>query len=160
FSVGVMLYEVFNGHRPIDEAARTRSRARRVAALEEAAPLPAWVPPDLAALVHNLLQPDPESRPSARQVLEGLGASTPRPSVPVAAAPGRAFVGRQPELTALFEAYRANISGTPIAVLVSGASGMGKTALVRHFLDELSRDRSGPLVLAGRCYEQEAVPYK
>src|ERR1043166_3883384 len=41
-----------------------------------------------------------------------------------------------------------------------GISGMGKTALVRQFL-RTARDADRHLVvLAGRCYEQEAVPYK
>ena len=38
-------------------------------------------------------------------------------------------------------------------------SGIGKSALVRRFLDQLSA--SGDVViLRGRCYEQETVPYK
>ncbi len=43
--------------------------------------------------------------------------------------------------------------------LVSGASGMGKTALMRACLDELADDAAA-IVLEGRCYEREAVPYK
>ena len=34
---------------------------------------------------------------------------------------------------------------------------MGKSALSRRFMDELPRNA---LVLAGRCYERESVPYK
>jgi tetratricopeptide (TPR) repeat protein len=34
-----------------------------------------------------------------------------------------------------------------------------KTALVRHFLDELGR-RDEAVILEGRCYEQESIPYK
>ena len=41
-----------------------------------------------------------------------------------------------------------------------GTSGIGKTALVRHFLEELQREEPDTLVLTGRCYERESVPYK
>src|SRR6202012_5541923 len=44
-------------------------------------------------------------------------------------------------------------------VPLRGRSGMGKSALVEHFLDEVWR-REGALVLSGRCYERESVPYK
>lgn len=160
YSVGIMLYEVLNGDRPIKESVGDGFSSRRAAALAESPPLPPWVPADLASLVKELLQPNPGNRPSARRVLEYLGTRTPRLRMAGPAAAGRAFVGRQSQLADLHEAYRVSISGSPVAMLVSGASGIGKTALVQRFLDELSRDRSGPLVLAGRCYEQEAVPYK
>ena len=44
-----------------------------------------------------------------------------------------------------------------MVVQVRGRSGMGKTALVNRFL----RDRAPQMVvLSGRCYEQESVPFK
>ncbi len=48
--------------------------------------------------------------------------------------------------------------GQTIPVLVEGASGVGKSALVAQFSDGIT-DRNA-LVLAGRCYERESVPYK
>ena len=44
-------------------------------------------------------------------------------------------------------------------VYVHGESGSGKTMLIQHFLKELRRD-SDVVVLAGRCYQNETVPYK
>ena len=51
-------------------------------------------------------------------------------------------------------------TGHAVTVYVHGSSGMGKTALVRHFLQTLPqrRWRGGPL--SGRCFERESVPYK
>ena len=49
--------------------------------------------------------------------------------------------------------------GRAASVYLHGPSGIGKSALVRRFLDQLSV--SGDVViLRGRCYEQETVPYK
>ena len=44
-------------------------------------------------------------------------------------------------------------------MIVEGESGVGKSATVRRFTKALQKDRDA-LVLAGRCYERESVPYK
>ena len=45
-------------------------------------------------------------------------------------------------------------------VFVEGESGIGKSALVRSFIERIEPQRRGVLVLAGRCYERESVPFK
>lgn len=46
-------------------------------------------------------------------------------------------------------------------VSIRGPSGIGKTALVRRFLESVRRDGGDEaVVLEGRCYERETVPYK
>ena len=69
------------------------------------------------------------------------------------------FVGRRRELDVLDEAYRTVARGRAAAVYVCGPSGIGKSALVRSFLGRLTA-RDDVVVLAGRCYEHESVPYK
>jgi hypothetical protein len=71
---------------------------------------------------------------------------------------GLPLIGREPHLAALADALAAAQART-VVCHVHGRSGVGKSTLVKHFLDDLSA-RSAALVLAGRCYEQEAVPYK
>ena len=69
------------------------------------------------------------------------------------------FVGRTRELALLEEAFRTVVNGHAAAVYVCGPSGIGKSALVRSFLSRLST-RDEVVVLSGRCYEHESVPYK
>ena len=45
------------------------------------------------------------------------------------------------------------------SVFVFGRTGTGKTTLIRSFLDELI-EKDDAVVLSGRCYERESVPYK
>ena len=49
--------------------------------------------------------------------------------------------------------------GRSVLVRVHGRSGVGKSALVQRFLGDLA-DADRAVVLSGRCYEQESVPYK
>src|SRR5262249_54823347 len=61
-------------------------------------------------------------------------------------------------LETAFAATRAAAGRRPVALFVVGESGVGKSALVRTFADGVAA--RGTVVLAGRCYERESVPYK
>jgi tetratricopeptide (TPR) repeat protein len=62
-----------------------------------------------------------------------------------------ALVGRGAELTRLHEHLRRALEGVPQIVFVSGEIGIGKTALVRSFLNEVASD---VVVIQGKCVEQ------
>lgn len=74
------------------------------------------------------------------------------------ASPTTALVGREPQLAELEAAFTATRKKETVTVLVHGPSGIGKTALVLRFLDRLAQE--DVVVLPGRCYVRETVPYK
>jgi hypothetical protein len=162
YSVGVILFEALTGRRPfhgdfLDVLVEKQST-------EPPAPheIIATVPEDLDRLCHALLRKDSSRRPAESAVLETLRAGRPEPEVkpPARALRETAFVGRAAHLEVLWRAYRAMKEGRSAAVYVRGASGMGKSALVRRFLEQVGREDPNAVILTGRCYEQEAVPYK
>ncbi|HEX6766176.1 MAG TPA: AAA family ATPase, partial [Polyangiaceae bacterium] len=62
------------------------------------------------------------------------------------------------QLRALEAALHRTLSGELVTVLVSGASGIGKTTLVKEFLGD-DCTAKGALVLQSKCFEQEFVRY-
>ena len=155
YSVGAMLYEALTGRRPFEgRAEQVLSRKQK-----EDPPPPEGAPDDLAALCMQLLARDPLRRPDGRAVLRALGAEPSAETIRIAQQAARGpFVGRGDELAALRRAFVGSRQRC-VATLVLGRSGMGKSALVRAFLDEVSVDGEA-VILEGRCYERESVPYK
>jgi eukaryotic-like serine/threonine-protein kinase len=157
YSVGVMLYEALTGRRPHLTSSIEALRARRTAPVLAPHYLVDDIPADLEELCLDLLSSRPEDRPRGADVLARLGGDD-APHSMSAAVQSIPFVGREHELVALQEAAARVASGSPGIAFVTGASGLGKSALVRHFLETL--DDESTLVLQGRCYERESVPYK
>ncbi|MCU0683133.1 MAG: protein kinase [Polyangiaceae bacterium] len=162
YAVGSMLYECLTGRLPFQGSPLEML-------YEKQQGLPPWpstlgpgVPPDLEALCMHMLAPKPEERPRGDDVLRRLddGSSAPPPPTPQTIWPARPpFFGRRAELEGLEEALAQVQPERPTVVLVRGESGVGKTALVRAFVDRV-RATEGATVLSGRCYEREDVPYK
>jgi hypothetical protein len=65
-----------------------------------------------------------------------------------------------PNRVSLYELISADDCWYISMEMVHGRSGIGKSMLLRRFIKELSEKESPPLVLEGRCYERESVPYK
>ncbi len=140
YSVGVMLHLALFGRLPGEPDRET-----------------AAAPADLVILCDALLSADPAGRPSGPEIARTLGRETaliPEPNV------GEELLfGREEQLEALVAAFASIRSGRPGVVHVRGPSGIGKSALVRAFLDGLQACDQA-VVLEGRCYERESVPYK
>ena len=159
YSLGAMLYVALTGFFPFQLAPEVAlDFKRRVEPTPPSLVVADALPPDLEALCMGLLRLDPARRPTGvevRRLLETARASN-EPTLPPAASAQR-FVGREGELGQLHEAFAAARGGAAAAVLVEGESGMGKSALVRRFLASIEGEA---LVLSGRCYARESVPYK
>jgi eukaryotic-like serine/threonine-protein kinase len=163
YSVGVVLYEALTGRRPF------RGKSLQVLMDKQRFEPPApsqllpGIPEDLDCLCRELLRRRPEERPRGPEILRRLQRTTALSNAPLCPrmlpAQASAFVGRERHLTALTEAFLTSKQRRTVAVYVHGRSGLGKSALVQRFLDGLV-ERDEAVVLAGRCYERESVPYK
>jgi serine/threonine protein kinase/tetratricopeptide (TPR) repeat protein len=162
YSVGTMLYESLTGRLPFSGRAREILIAKQGLDPQPPAEIAPGIPLDLSSLCASLLRRDPKTRPTGEQVLCMLEEHAPvQPERPQARSARRpVFVGREGHLAFLKDACRDSKPGAPVTLFVHGSSGMGKTALIGQFLDDLRRSGSDTVVLAGRCYEQESVPYK
>ncbi len=122
------------------------------------------MPEDLARLCTAMLRPTPAERPVGEGILDALrgGARSPATGAMRAAEPpprNGDFVGRREQLGQMQRALEHVRAGGSATVFVKGLSGMGKTSLVRRFLEPLETD-ADVFLLEGRCYERETVPYK
>jgi hypothetical protein len=159
YAVGVMMYEVLAGVRPYFGQPMEVLLAKQREVPPPPSQFAAELPHDLEALCMRLLTRDPRQRPKGGEVLAALGrqpsASTERLRASSKPPP---FVGRAGELSGLRHAFAASRLG-PVVVSLTGASGMGKSALVRAFLDEVA-GTGASVTLTGTCYERETVPFK
>ena len=174
YSVGAMLYEALVGSAPFTGS--SFEVLARKTLVEAPAPSESVldVPSDLDTLCSALLRRDPGARPGDDEIVRWLGERSPTTSrPPVMGALPRAgsqdggaqrveppLVGRRAEQQALLDAFEAARAGRRlVAVRVHGPSGMGKSALVQHFIDGLL-ERGEAAILQGRAYERESMPYK
>lgn len=158
YAVGVMLYDAMVGRPPFAGSAAEML----VNKVKRAPPNPRdfhpELPRDLCDLAMDLLSRNPKDRPSGADLVRRLGLSEEAGTVDLSEQP--IFVGRTEELATLKACWRDAHEQRQVT-LVLGDSGVGKSALVERFLEELSAGRERPpSVLRGRCFEQETVPYK
>jgi serine/threonine protein kinase/tetratricopeptide (TPR) repeat protein len=170
YAFGAMLFHALTGVLPFPDCSLAGLMRRRASPVPRPREL-VLVPGALDDLCVALLDPNPAARPSAREVLARLGAA----EVPELREPKSIFVGRRKELEQLAAAYQHSVDdrgpaprpppsearlGSPVLVALQGPSGIGKSALVEQLLTELRAREVVPLVLTGRCYEHEGIPYK
>ena len=158
YALGVLAFELATGELPFWGSAAKISRAQRAAGIApRASSRNAAVPDDLDDLIAQLLSFDPILRPSAQDVPAHLSGGV-RPTKVSAARPQPTelrFVGRRNEIAQLHGLLTTSAASQ--LVVVSGASGLGKTALVEHVIAQV---RQAVLTWRGRCHERERVPYR
>lgn len=166
YSFGVMLYQALTGQLPFSGTPAEIMMKKQRREPEAPSELVSGVPRDLDELCVDLLRRLPEDRPTGKDILKRIfvgHTSDLRKSLtqltqlsPIESLP---FVGREELLESLDEAFLRMKQGKGVTVLVHGSSGLGKSALVRHYIEEIQYVEAKALVLSGRCYERESVPY-
>jgi len=170
YSLGAMLYEMVTGRPPFvgDDSVAIIGQHINTPPIS-----PTWhrgnLPPAIETLILQLLEKDPEKRPSsARDVhsaFESIEKGDIKESTIETQAPTenplyrRYFVGRENELKQLHSAFDGAISGQGALVMVVGEPGIGKTSIC----DQLSTfvTLRGGKTLIGHCYEEGSlsIPY-
>ncbi len=162
YSVGVLLYEALTGRRPVSGSFIEVLQKKQIEDPVPPAELVAGLPEDLGRLAERLLGRDPEKRPRGEAVLRMLGERQRRAlaSHRSTSGDGAPFIGREEHLQALVEGFELAAGGRAVLTFVHGSSGMGKTALIHQFVRQVRQENEETVVLQGRCYERESVPYK
>lgn len=164
YSVGVMLYEALTGDVPFQGPYLQVLTQKQTTDPPSPGSLIPGIPPHLDELCRDLLRRDPTQRPTGEEILDRLGRTDVAPVVVVRPktieSPVSPFVGRHRQLKLLRDAYEATLAGAQTTVCLAGPSGIGKTSLMRTFVEKLREEVSGAIILTGRCYQRESVPYK
>lgn len=163
YAVGVMLFQALTGVLPhAGSLERLWTSESKETSVDPRAVDP-QVPADLGELCRRLLKRHPEERADGAAILSALGGTAPA-TIRKHSTDSRGeldlFVGRSEPLHQLEMAFADTQEGRLNVVLLHGPSGIGKTALVRRFLGVLAQRQANAIVLKGRCYEFESVPYK
>lgn len=165
YAMGVMMFQALTGKLPF----RGTTEAIILAKINEDPPEPKLlvpsVPPDLNDLCRDLMRRKPEQRPGTAEILARLHVEDESdtwlvPHSSRSQSGGSPFVGREPERKRLEAALDRTLEPKSSVVLVTGDSGIGKSELVRRFVDDVAVRRTGVLLLQGRCYERESVPFR
>jgi tetratricopeptide (TPR) repeat protein len=163
YAVGAVVYEALTGQLPFSGKPLKVMHRKREHDPPPPRTLVDSVPDDLNRFCMDLMHRDPKARPAARQIEQRLamtGSSIWAHGIAAfRGADKTLFVGRDRHLTAIDQCYAQTEGGRTAVLFVHGNSGMGKTSLVQEALKRLRRRRNA-VVLTGRCYQQESVPFK
>ena len=173
YAMGVMLYEALTGAPPFP--GRNPMEVLRQKQDEDPPSISAndAIPADLSTLADALIKRDPKQRLTTNQIAQQLqldlestkqqsAGSTDDEDIDLDTIPEEEIelIGREKQLAQL-EAAKQQLLETrkPVVCWITGLSGEGKSALAEKFLAPIRRGTE-MLVLSGRCYDRESVPFK
>ena len=163
YALGATLYELATGAPPFGSGDPLRLSHDHLARIPvPPAEVNPTVPEPLSEIILHLLEKEPDSRYQSADGLlhdlQRLRDSRPGPAaapvpvgrrdVPMRLLPPSRLVGRDAEVAALEEAFDDALTGRCRAVLVSGAPGVGKTALIDELRPVVTR--AGGWFVAGK----------
>jgi len=157
YAVGVMLFRALTGRHPFEGLPTEVMEKKLLGSAPSPTALATGLPEDLAVLAERLLATEAEDRAGYAEVSRCLHLST-RP--PPHAHVNDVLFGRDRELEWLFDAYRASREGEPVVAVLYGESGVGKSLLLRTFLERIASEAPDAVALFSRCYERATVPFK
>ena len=160
YALGVVIFHALTGRLPFDGSPARVMLDKQARGAPPASRFARGLPGDLVELCGELLEREPGDRPGGASLLRRLGVADTDPTLAPMISVSRdgGFAGRERELAELSAAVAPLAHGRPSVIVVRGRSGMGKSTLVHRFLDRLVAEDA--LVLRGRCYEREDIPYK
>jgi len=162
YSLGVVLFQALTGRLPFDGSPARVLLDKQVVAAPPPSRYASGIPRDLEELCRELLDVTPGDRPGGRALLRRLGIHDDDTGVLHVPSLSRetGFAGRDRELEQLSRALAPLGRRRAAVAVVRAPSGMGKSSLVHRFFERAHAEHDELLVLAGRCFEREDVPYK
>src|SRR5262245_5454197 len=140
YSVGVVLYDSLTGQLPFHGGLWDQLNAKNSGKPRAPREIAPDVAIDLSDICMGLLEPDPDTRLGSEALVQTFGTrSVAKDEAAGAPAATARLIGREKHLESLDSAFETAARGETVVALVSGASGMGKTALLREFLDQQHR---------------------
>ena len=160
YAVGVILFESLTGRRPFLGTGWNVLSQKQQSAPPHPSDFASNLPTDLVELCVQLLSRDPEVRMGGVAELVDHSTQDSANEVNSDREDTRLpFFGRETLLESIRSTSERVRDGEMAMLHLHGRSGAGKSALANRFLTELEGSPD-VLILAGRCYEQETVPYK
>lgn len=168
YAVGVMIYEALTGLQPFTGSWFQLVEAKRSKPPVHPRKLVPDAPQDLSDLCMRMMAAKIEDRPNESEIMQIIGVrAMSEPIMRRVDEEQTLFLGRAPQVVALSQAWRGSGHEKPVVAHITGPAGIGKSALIDSVLEQLRDGPLGgekmgqrPIVLSGRCYERESVPFK